>query len=55
MSRWGEMFHALSHPRDTVDTVRHRGAPPVTVSHNVNSVTGVGEPLISGRVRSNQR
>jgi len=44
MSRWGEMFHALSRGADTVDTVdtvAEAGAMPDTVSHTVHCVTGV--------------
>lgn len=39
MSRWAETFAALSRGPDTVDTVRHSGGPPSTVSHSVKSVT----------------
>ena len=42
MSRWGEMFAALSHQPDTVDTVDTVRIPPViplTVSHSVHYVT----------------
>ena len=44
MSRWGEMFYALSQgvdTVDTVDTVPEAGAMPDTVSHTVHCVTGV--------------
>jgi hypothetical protein len=44
MSRWGEMFHALSQGADTVDTVdtvAEADAMPDTVSHSVHCVTGV--------------
>jgi len=43
MSRWGEMFYALSQgvdTVDTVDTVPEAGAMPDTVSHSVHCVTG---------------
>jgi hypothetical protein len=42
MSRWGEMFAALSHQPDTVDTVdtvRRQPVIPLTVSHSVHCVT----------------
>jgi hypothetical protein len=42
MSRWGEMFAALSHQPDTVDTVdtvRRQSVIPRTVSHSVHCVT----------------
>jgi hypothetical protein len=39
MSRWADAFAALSGSFDTLDTMRHSGAPPSTVSHSVNSVT----------------
>jgi len=39
MSRWAEAFAALSGGSDTLDTVRHSGDPPLTVSQSVKSVT----------------
>lgn len=39
MSRWAEMFAALSGGTDTLDTMRHSGDTPSTVSQSVNSVT----------------
>lgn len=44
MSRWAEAFAALSGGSDTVDTLRHSGDPPVTVSQCVKSVTSTHEP-----------
>jgi len=39
MSRWAETFAALSGESDTLDTMRHPGDPPATVSQSANSVT----------------
>jgi hypothetical protein len=44
MSRWAEMFAALSGGSDTVDTLRHNAEPASTLSHSVNSVAGPPEP-----------
>ena len=44
MSRWAEMFAALSHARDTVDPLRHNDEPASTLSHTVESVTAP-EPM----------
>jgi len=44
MSRWAEMFAALSHARDTVDPLRHNREAASTLSHTVESVTAP-EPM----------
>src|SRR5438046_8174724 len=48
MSRWAEMFAALSHARDTVDPLRHNDEPASTPSHTVESVTAL-EPARASR------
>jgi hypothetical protein len=48
MSRWGEMFAALSHQPDTVDTVdavQSQSIIPLTVSHSVHCVTRAGREI----------
>jgi hypothetical protein len=58
MSRWGEMFRALSHPSDTIDTADTMVAAdalPAIVSHCVNSVRGVdGGKAANQRANSGQ-
>ena len=48
MSRWAEMFAALSHAHDTVDPLRHNDEPASTLSHTVESVTAL-EPARASR------
>ena len=48
MSRWAEMFAALSHARDTVDPLRHNREAASTLSHTVESVAAL-EPARASR------
>lgn len=44
MSRWAETFAALSGGPDSLDTMRHSGGLPSTVSHTVKSGTAAAMP-----------
>ena len=51
MSRWAEMFAALSHAPDTVDPLRHNGEAASTLSHTVVSVTALEPAVAAGSPR----
>ena len=46
MSRWADTFARLSSGSDTLDTMRHSGNTPPTVSQSVNSVTAAPTPSV---------